>query len=108
MNELCDKCGGKCCVGIIEVTHDDVLHSDALLTEVGPAPWRYRVMRTTSSGRCVAQGQNGRCEVYDRRPSVCRRFEAGGTCCEAFREGKVVVHACEPCRLFEDELVTPG
>ena len=98
----CHDCGGKCCVGIIEVLPSDVLYQDESLTIAVAEHHRFRVMRMDMSGRCAALS-GGLCSVYEHRPWVCRKFELGGECCLSFRDEKKKIHECKKCLLFEIE-----
>ena len=101
MDSLCEDCGGKCCVGIIEVMPDDDVYEDDFLAIDVPEHNRFRVMKTDGTNRCIALMSDGLCSIYDKRPSVCRRFEIGGECCGDFRSGRKNRHSCKSCRLFE-------
>jgi Fe-S-cluster containining protein len=98
MVKICKSCGGRCCVGIIEVQSADELFKDGLLTVSSLAGDGSRVMKTNETGRCVAL-QDGRCSIYDRRPQICKDFKTGSECCSSFVSGKIAVHVCEPCKL---------
>ncbi|HEY8375174.1 MAG TPA: YkgJ family cysteine cluster protein [Nannocystis sp.] len=49
-------------------------------------------LRLHPDGRCVAlRGKIGvrvRCDIYRERPTACRRVEAGGELCRAYRRGR--------------------
>jgi len=93
----CLRCGA-CCHGdemwIHLVAGDDVVLGDGdvrgltVLTKHGRGYWA-RSMKMVD-GCCVAHredlgdGHPG-CSVYDRRPEVCRTFEAGSADCQAAR-----------------------
>ena len=89
----CASCGA-CCLeaGHVAVTPDDRTPraltrstkglglSNDTLSKLGP-----RCLKRHMGGRCVAlEGEVGcsvSCAIYEKRPSVCRRFEAGSPGC---------------------------
>jgi len=86
MNE-CFQCGGKCCIGIIEVRPEDEVYNDENLTvEYNGC----RIMKPDSHGYCVAL-KEGLCSIHEKRPKICRDFAVSSPCCLLFREGKVVI-----------------
>lgn len=97
-NPDCSTCGGKCCVGDIEVMPNEPLYGNEALTEPISDKKYDRVMRVAIDGTCACL-VNGQCTIYESRPNVCRRFQMGSTCCRAFAYGKRTVHACEECVL---------
>jgi Fe-S-cluster containining protein len=100
MDELCQNCGGKCCVGEIEVLSKDAIFSDdSLTTKVEANGFRDRVIKTDPQNNCIAL-VGGKCTIYDKRPWVCRKFEVDSVCCSNFITGKNTRHECEICNLF--------
>ena len=100
MNDICEACGGKCCVGIIEVqSADEIFYDDALVTVIEEF-LPDRTMRMGDNLRCIAL-KDGKCSIYENRPRVCRAFQVGCPCCENFRNDRVTIHACEPCIVYK-------
>jgi len=87
MTEPCLSCEKCCCrVGfIVEIFETDEIFNDESLV------WQNKNMRKTikSNGdgyTCIALKENGECNIYHKRPRVCREFEAGGERCVALRK----------------------
>lgn len=100
MNDQCQQCGGKCCVGFIDVySNDEIYYDNTLVWEVEGNAYD-RIMQTDENSKCIAL-VNGKCSIYDKRPQVCRWFEVGSRCCENFRSGKINSHICLPCPISE-------
>jgi Fe-S-cluster containining protein len=96
MNNICEACGGKCCMGIIDVySTDEIFYDDSLVWEDESVPYD-RIMRTDENQRCIAL-KDGKCSIYEKRPQVCRAFQVGCRCCENFRTGKLNSHSCNFC-----------
>ena len=95
---LCNGCWAGCCTFPVPVTSEDLFHM-GLVTERevnGPLlPIAKRLMKkgivqkfSPHKGVFVLAQKNGndclflskqrRCKIYDKRPSVCRRFPDGG------------------------------
>lgn len=99
----CQTCGACCCnrrENRLEHFHDyvQVFPEDVLMERVkllvrlarknGQGQWH---LKLTPDGRCVALdgevGQAVGCTIYELRPDVCRRVEAGSAeCLDARRE----------------------
>jgi Fe-S-cluster containining protein len=88
-------------VGLIEVFPSDSVYGDGSLVVAVPEIDQFKQMRTRPDNRCIALKPDGLCAIYDRRPWICRQFQLGSECCEAFRGGKKTGHVCDPCRLFD-------
>jgi Fe-S-cluster containining protein len=100
MNELCQNCGGKCCVGEIEVLGWDEIYSDLALTiKVDDNGRRDQVMKTDSKNNCIALIDK-KCTIYDKRPTACKEFTVGSPCCLKFVEGRETKHLCNKCDLL--------
>jgi Fe-S-cluster containining protein len=98
MSDLCSECGGKCCVGIIDVySSDEIFYDETLCCDVEGKDYD-REMITNDKNQCIAL-KNGRCSIYEKRPQVCRLFEVNSSCCEGFRSGRITVHNNNP-RIF--------
>ena len=98
MNEHCQKCGGKCCVGEIKIHKKDELFNDRFLTDHFDDA--YRVMKTKYNGDCICL-INGRCAIYEKRPIECKLFVEGSNCCEEFKTGKKKKHDCAVCHITQ-------
>lgn len=100
MNKTCKKCGGKCCVGTIEVFLNDEIYSDTSLTKECREDDYYRAMIVDNQNKCIAL-KDGLCSIYDKRPSICKDFEFDSGCCRRLKIGEVNSHTCNPCMLVE-------
>ncbi len=71
----CAGCAALCCRLSSIVLDPDEAEDRALLDD--PGAWQpegeHRILRRTADG-CVFLGVAGRCTIYERRPSACRRF----------------------------------
>lgn len=83
----CQECGACCAYAEalwIEVTKDDAvrINDDSLLQNGDIEPF---AMKQLSNNRCVALsgkvGECVECNIYDKRPSICRSFERGSPEC---------------------------
>ena len=100
MNNKCKECGGKCCVGLIEVLPTDEIYNDNTLVEKKPF-FSDRIMKTkVSDNHCIAQ-KDGKCTIYKKRPKVCRAFKVDSPCCILFFSNHVIIHSCKPCVVVE-------
>jgi Fe-S-cluster containining protein len=101
VTSLCDTCKvpGACCRSMVlvdergwpllfPVRHDDRMRQADFEAAGVPLPFRPVASQeavhpdTGETGiqyefSCSALGPGGRCTIYDRRPDVCRKFEAG-------------------------------
>ena len=99
MNSKCDECKGKCCVGPIDVySTDEIFYDDELVCQ-DPDQKYDRVMRTVD-GYCIAL-KDGKCTIYDKRPTVCRAFQVDSVCCVNLRTGRLSSHNCKICIVSE-------
>jgi Fe-S-cluster containining protein len=103
IDNFCEECKGKCCVGLIEVVSGDIMYHNISFTTEAPndsiKPRSYdRIMRTNSQNQCVAL-VDGKCSIYTNRPQICRVFKVQSESCNSFRNGKITIHSCEPCKL---------
>lgn len=100
MTNPCEKCGGRCCIGLIDVySTDEIFYDDDLTCEIEGMKYD-KVMRTGDDLRCIAQ-KDGWCTIYEKRPQVCRAFEVGNPCCLNFQAGKLNAHTCNICSVSE-------
>lgn len=100
----CRSCGACCRGWVVEVESDSLVPArlvkndpicGPVMRETGIPPGG-NAYKNTGCGRCVAlRGQIGsrvRCSIYEKRPKVCREFEAGGDdCLEARRNAGLPV-----------------
>jgi Fe-S-cluster containining protein len=86
MDKRCEECGGKCCRYVTlespfilgaNQTWMDLRGIDRVVVEGQP----YWVLESP----CI-ELEEGKCAVYDRRPSVCLSFEVDGPICKMLRE----------------------
>lgn len=90
MNNQCEQCGGRCCVGLIEVYSVDEIFYDETLVREFPGVEYDRFMKTAGDNmHCIAL-KNGKCSIYNKRPTVCRQFDVGCSRCEGYRSGKLL------------------
>ena len=81
----CLRCGGACCKIDWAIAFDKdepvprwlsipgrKLAGDLLSNE--------RMMRKNADKSCIAL-ENGRCTIYELRPTLCQEFETGSECC---------------------------
>jgi len=80
LHPVCKECGGKCCqyfcFQIDEPTEfdefDDIrwflLHEN-ITVHIDEGDWYISI-----ANRCQALGEDGRCEIYEKRPLICRRY----------------------------------
>jgi len=92
MNNDCLKCGGKCCVGIIEVFSNDAIFYDETLVCECDEFLPDRVMMMGTDLKCIAL-KDGKCSIYEKRPTVCRQFEVGCSRCYNYKNGVVRIRA---------------
>ena len=76
----CHVCAGACC--------ESFTVPAAVLNVRDSDDARWVRLHATLSGRsltfevrCTALTPEGRCSIYERRPAVCRFYEAGGSAC---------------------------
>lgn len=99
---LCEQCGGRCCVGDIDVYATDMVYLDGALTESITGRHYNRIMKTGPDGKCL-QLVDGRCAIYGKRPEICRMFQMGSECCSDFLGMKKIRHICPICRYQVNE-----
>ncbi|MCE9529835.1 MAG: YkgJ family cysteine cluster protein [Planctomycetes bacterium] len=91
----CDGCGACCRTFPIFASADDAEREPRiaregreLATHLRTADWRFQLYPLPFRETCGFLDSENRCEIYDSRPDVCRRFEAGSPQCqEARRRG---------------------
>lgn len=84
----CASCKACCCrLEVMLMSEDDV---PPHLTEEDR--WGGRVMARLDDGWCAALERDTMlCGIYERRPTICRDFEVGGSDCIAERSNLVAV-----------------
>jgi len=100
MNNDCEKCGGRCCTGIIDVySSDEIFYDNTLTTHMEEIPYD-KVMIMDDNLKCIAL-KNGKCSIYEKRPLVCQEFKVGCSCCLNFQNKKLNSHSCEFCTVSD-------
>ena len=98
---LCDDCLGLCCKKAIGVYPSDEVYTDSSLTIAAAGDHYYDREMVTNNGWCISL-LDGRCTIYDKRPSECKIFEMDGKCCKEFREGIKIEHTCQDCIISKE------
>ena len=92
MEEPCLSCRGHCCkVGfIVQVMPNEELFNDERYVHQAydvPNGVPFHNMKSNGDGyTCIALGERGECTIWDKRPQVCREFDADGERCKALRK----------------------
>lgn len=85
MHPLCERCRGACCEVLrVEAPTDE--HREWLTGRAAAFGADERGSFVLVRCRCAWLTSEGRCSVYDRRPSFCRVLEPGGADCLTVRE----------------------
>ena len=101
MDSRCIECRGKCCMGTIEVySNDEIFYDDKLVLENDDPDNRYDRIMQIVDGYCIAL-KDGKCSIYEKRPTVCRAFQVGNPCCENIRHGYLNSHTCGFCTVSD-------
>ena len=100
MDNPCEKCKGKCCVGIIDVYSTDIIFNDDTMTCKDLDSKYEKVMRIDGNGNCIAL-KDGKCSIYEKRPQICKDFKVGSPCCIRFQSGWLNAHTCRMCYISE-------
>ena len=79
-NNPCFRCGA-CCFHYRVSFYQGELDSQPggcvpSILAVAVTPFRVAMRGTETGGRCMALGGDGRCTIYQQRPSTCREFPA--------------------------------
>ena len=99
MDSKCTECRGKCCMGTIDVySVDEIFYDDTLVWD-DPNDKYDRTMQIVN-GHCIAL-KDGKCSIYEKRPTVCRAFQVGCSCCENIRLGYLNSHTCGFCKVSD-------
>jgi Fe-S-cluster containining protein len=78
----CASCKASCCRLEVMILGDDDVPPD--LTEVDR--WGGLIMARSDDGWCAALDRSTMlCGIYERRPTVCRDYQVGGSDCIAER-----------------------
>ncbi len=94
--ELVDKilaCGActACCRNVkVEVGADEAQKLDTVLIRRPDLPISTRMLRQRDNGDCVYLGPKG-CEIYERRPAMCRAFH-----CVAMSQEALIAPSLSP------------
>lgn len=79
----CLACRGACCEEFllprVPGPKDDASHWLSLHSTAVQVPSQGLSLKFEC--RCTKLSEAGRCTIYETRPSICRRFEAGGAAC---------------------------
>ncbi len=88
----CDGCGACCRVFPIFASSADAIREPLITIRGRELPehrrtpaWRYQLYPLPFLDRCQFLDQRDRCQIYETRPSVCRKFEAGSLQCNQAR-----------------------
>jgi Fe-S-cluster containining protein len=89
----CDKCGACCCTFPVFVSINDIRREPRLKAAVvAVAPWEsrqgadFQLHPLPFLNGCQFLDQDSKlCRIYETRPDVCRRFEAGSPECQEAR-----------------------
>jgi len=89
----CDMCGACCRTFPVLVSIGDAKREPRIRDEGMQLrewerrdEWEYRLHPLPFRRGCAFLAQDNSCSVYETRPSVCRRFEAGSPECHEARE----------------------
>jgi len=93
MAYTCDRCGACCCTFPVLASTDDAVREPriaACARKLEPwlerPGWRWQLHPLPFQEGCTFLGDDSLCRIYETRPDVCRRFEAGSPeCAEARR-----------------------
>ena len=88
----CDMCGACCRTFPVLVSIGDALREPRIRAEAVQveewqrnAEWENRLHPLPFLRGCAFLADDNRCSVYETRPAVCRRFEAGTSECSEAR-----------------------
>jgi uncharacterized protein len=98
----CDACGACCKTFPIFADATDAVREPRIVAEALPVPahvatadYAHRLFPLPFHAACCFLDAEDRCTVYETRPDVCRRFEAGGEQCQEARR-RVGLGALQP------------
>ena len=91
----CDGCGACCGAYLIFASESDAAREPRIAVEgrkladhLATPEWTYQLFPLPFLEACGFLDESDRCDIYDRRPDVCRAFAAGDHQCQAARELK--------------------
>jgi uncharacterized protein len=89
----CDLCGACCCTFPVYVSAADAERESRIKAEgkelaehLESPDWKFQLFPLPFRDACVFLDHGNRCGVYETRPEVCRRFEAGSDQCQEARQ----------------------
>ena len=99
----CDGCGACCGTFPIFASGTDAQREPRIAAEgkelapwLQTPEWRIQLFPLPFHSACCFLDQESRCDIYDNRPDVCRRFAAGSEQCQEARARRGMP-ALEPC-----------
>ena len=88
-------------MGTIDVySTDEIFYEDTLVWESHDPDNHYDRIMQIVDGHCIAL-KGGKCSIYEKRPTVCRAFQVGCSCCENIRLGYLNSHSCGFCKVSD-------
>jgi Fe-S-cluster containining protein len=91
----CDGCGACCGAYLIFASTSDAAREPRIADEgrrladhLATPQWTYQLHPLPFHSSCCFLDESNRCTIYERRPDVCRAFDAGGDQCQAARQRK--------------------
>jgi Fe-S-cluster containining protein len=88
----CDLCGACCRTFPIYVTEADAQREPRIRSEgkklaahLQTQSWRFQLFPLPFQNACSFLARDERCTIYQTRPDVCRRFDAGSEQCQEAR-----------------------
>ena len=88
----CDNCGVCCKAFLIFASDADVereprivAHSRKLPGSQETPEWKYQLYPLPFLEACDFLGEDKRCDIYETRPHVCRKLQAGDAQCQDAR-----------------------
>jgi Fe-S-cluster containining protein len=101
MSYTCDCCGACCKTFPIYASTEDAAREPLIQEQglelkewLGDSEWRYRLFPLPFQCSCTFLGADKLCKIYERRPGVCRRFEAGSAQCQEARARQGLRELC--------------
>jgi Fe-S-cluster containining protein len=98
----CDLCGGCCRTFPIFASESDArrepriaLEGKELAPHLQTPDWKLQLYPLPFHETCCFLETDNRCTIYETRPDVCRRFEAGSEQCQEARR-RLGLAALEP------------
>ncbi len=85
MTDECIACHACCRYWRVEVTEADVIREPRLRDHIEKDEDDRWIISNRKSERCVFLGDDGRCEIYETRPTACRDFDVNSEMCQISR-----------------------